>query len=88
MARQIVNLEKLTEAQEALQAAVDLMAEAVAVVTVGNTGEPTKRITIEVGETLHHRIKLDCVNRRVNLTDAVREVVERAWPTEASDKAA
>jgi hypothetical protein len=46
--------------------------------------EPTKRITIEVGETLHHRIKLDCVNRRVNLTDAVREVVEQAWPAKAA----
>lgn len=52
--------------------------------TLNGPPEPTKRITIEVGETLHHRIKLDCVNRRVNLTDAVREVVERAWPAEAT----
>jgi hypothetical protein len=42
MARKIVNLERLAEAQEALQAAVDAMAEALAVVAVDATGEPMK----------------------------------------------
>jgi len=43
---------------------------------------PTKRITIVVSEDTHTRIKLDCVAKRVNMADAIRDVVERAWPAE------
>jgi hypothetical protein len=43
--------------------------------------EYTKRITITVSEELHRKIKLSCVDRGINMTDALREAVERAaWP--------
>ena len=38
--RPIVSMTKLTEANEALHAAVDTLAEALPVVTVGDAGEP------------------------------------------------
>lgn len=42
---------------------------------------PMKRITIAVSDALHRRIKLSCVDRGINMADAVREAVERApWP--------
>ena len=44
----------------------------------------TKRITITVNEELHRKIKLSCVDRRINMADALREAVERApWPMAA-----
>jgi hypothetical protein len=42
--------------------------------------EPMKRITIMVTQGTHTRIKLDCVAKHVNMADAIRNVVERAWP--------
>jgi hypothetical protein len=44
--------------------------------------EPTKRITVEVGQSLHYRIKRSCLDRQINMADAIREVLEHAsWPT-------
>ncbi len=51
-----------------------------------NEGEagPTKRITIIVSDDLHYRIKRSCVDRRINMADAIRDVLEKApWPTAA-----
>jgi hypothetical protein len=43
-----------------------------------------KRITIAVSEELHRRVKLSCVDRGINMADALREAVERApWPMAA-----
>jgi hypothetical protein len=46
--------------------------------------EYTKRITITVSEELHRKIKLSCVDRGINMGDALREAVRRApWPMAA-----
>ena len=46
--------------------------------------EYNKRITITVSEELHRKIKLSCVDRGINMADALREAVERAaWPMAA-----
>jgi len=46
--------------------------------------EYTKRITITVSEELHRKIKLSCVDRGINMADALREAVEGAsWPMAA-----
>jgi hypothetical protein len=42
--------------------------------------EPAKRFTILLPLSLHTRIKVDCAFKRVSMADAVRGVVERAWP--------
>jgi len=39
-----------------------------------------KRITVDVTEDLHTRIKVACAVARVKLSDAVREVLEQRWP--------
>jgi hypothetical protein len=36
-----------------------------------------KRITVDVSEDLHTRIKVGCAAARVKMADAVREVLER-----------
>jgi Ribbon-helix-helix protein, copG family len=42
---------------------------------------PMKRITITVSENLHHKIKRSCVDRRINMADAIREALENTpWP--------
>lgn len=42
---------------------------------------PMKRITITVSEGLHHKIKRSCVDRRINMADAIREALENTpWP--------
>ncbi len=44
------------------------------------TGEPTKRLTVDVPEALHHRIKVQCAMLGVNMADIVRELLEQRFP--------
>jgi hypothetical protein len=46
-----------------------------------------KRLTIDIPESLHTRIKLACVASRRKMADAVRELLEEKWPGDR-DKAA
>lgn len=39
-----------------------------------------KRITVDVSEDLHTRIKVACAAARVKMADAVRETLEQRWP--------
>lgn len=48
--------------------------------------EPMKRLTIDIPESLHTRIKLSCVANRQKMADAVRELLDQRWP--AKDAAA
>lgn len=48
--------------------------------------EPMKRLTIDIPESLHTRIKLSCVANRQKMAEAVRELLEQHWP--AKDAAA
>ena len=40
-------------------------------------GEPMKRLTIDVPESLHTRIKTQCAARRVKMADEIRELLEK-----------
>ncbi len=42
--------------------------------------EPTKRFTVDVSIDLHRRVKIGCVERGVNMTDIVRDLLEREFP--------
>jgi hypothetical protein len=48
---------------------------------------PIKRITVDVSEDLHTRIKVGCAAARVKMADAVREVLERTWPAKEREAA-
>ncbi len=39
-------------------------------------GEPTKRLTVDVPEALHHRIKVQCAIHGVNMADVVRRRIK------------
>jgi hypothetical protein len=42
--------------------------------------ERMKRLTIDVSESLHARIKVDCARRGVKIADEVRVVLEKHFP--------
>jgi hypothetical protein len=42
-----------------------------------------KRLTIDIPESLHTRIKLGCVANRQKMTDAIRALLEQHWPETA-----
>lgn len=43
--------------------------------------ERMKRLTIDVTESLHARIKVDCARRGAKIADEVRDLLERHFPT-------
>jgi hypothetical protein len=45
--------------------------------------EPPKRLTVDIPESLHTRIKLACVANRQKMTDAIRALPEDHWPKTA-----
>lgn len=45
--------------------------------------EPMKRLTIDIPESLHTRIKLGCVAKHQKMADAVRALLEQHWPEAA-----
>jgi len=44
------------------------------------TVEPTKRLTIEMSEDLHRRIKITCAARGTAMADAIRDLLEKEFP--------
>lgn len=42
--------------------------------------ETMKRFTIDVTESLHKRIKMQCVARGAKMADVIREMLEREFP--------
>jgi hypothetical protein len=42
--------------------------------------ERMKRLTIDVSESLHARIKVDCAKRGAKIADEVRELLEKHFP--------
>lgn len=42
--------------------------------------EPMKRLTIDLPESLHRRIKVACANKGVKMADDLRELLERTYP--------
>jgi len=45
---------------------------------------PTKRLTFDLDATLHKRMKLDCASRDVNMTEEIRQLLEKRWPVNPS----
>lgn len=43
---------------------------------------PMKRLTIDIPEPLHARVKSECAKRRVKMADVVREFLENTFPEE------
>jgi hypothetical protein len=41
--------------------------------------EPMKRLTIDVPESLHRRIKMACAEKGVRMADDLRELLERTY---------
>jgi hypothetical protein len=41
---------------------------------------PTKRLTVDVPADLHKRIKVHCANTEQQISDIVRELLEREYP--------
>jgi hypothetical protein len=46
--------------------------------------EPMIRLSVDVPESLHTRIKLDCVAKRRKMAEVLREMMEQRWPAEAA----
>jgi hypothetical protein len=44
------------------------------------TVERMKRLTIDVSESLHARIKVDCAKRGSKIADEVRDLLEKHFP--------
>ncbi len=42
--------------------------------------EPMKRLTIDIPESLHTRIKIECAANHQKMSDAVRVLLEAQWP--------
>jgi hypothetical protein len=66
---------ELEPVSEPVPDAVRFMAEAPA--------EPTKRLTIDIPESLHTRIKLACGANHQKMADAVRALLDEHWPEAA-----
>lgn len=47
------------------------------------SGEPMKRLTIDVPLSLHRRLKLACVKRGHKMTDEIRALLEQHYQAEA-----
>lgn len=43
-------------------------------------GEPTRRFTIDVPESLHRRIKAQCAERGLKMANEVRVLLEKHFP--------
>jgi hypothetical protein len=42
--------------------------------------EPIKRITVDIPASLHQRVKVGCALRQTNISDVLREILEREFP--------
>jgi hypothetical protein len=46
------------------------------------SGEPMKRLTIDIPLSLHQRVKSQCALKGENMADVVRELLEKQFPPE------
>jgi hypothetical protein len=57
--------------------------ESATVVPLAAPIEPMKRFTIDVSESLHKRIKMQCAARGQKMADVIREILEKEFPAES-----
>lgn len=41
---------------------------------------PTKRLTVDIPEDLHRRIKVDCAGKGTQISDAIRDILINEYP--------
>ena len=41
--------------------------------------EPTKRLTVDIPQSLHKRIRLACIERDEVMADAIRNILQKAF---------
>jgi hypothetical protein len=46
----------------------------------GNISEQTKRLTIDLPESLHRRVKIGCAQRGEKMADVIRALLEKEFP--------
>jgi len=46
--------------------------------------EPTKRLTVDIPQSLHKRIRLACIERDEVMADAIRRILQKAFPEAGS----
>jgi hypothetical protein len=51
------------------------------------SGEPTKRLTIDIPLSLHQRVKSRCALKGENMADVVRKLLEKEFPQEHHGRA-
>lgn len=42
--------------------------------------DPTKRLTIDLPESLHRRVKVGCAERGEKMADVIRKLLEKEFP--------
>ena len=42
--------------------------------------EPTKRVCVDLAQSLHSRVKIGCVKDDVSITQLIREYLEKKFP--------
>ena len=42
--------------------------------------EPTKRLTVDIPQSLHKRIRLACIERDEVMADVIRDILQKAFP--------
>lgn len=60
--------------------------DAVKAPVAGAATERRKRLTLDVSEDLHRRIKMSCVGRGELMADVLREILENAFPDKPNAK--
>jgi hypothetical protein len=50
------------------------------------SGEPMKRLTIDIPLSLHQRVKSQCALKGENMADVLRELLDRHFPQEHQAK--
>ena len=73
-------VDEWVEGQEAGERAVD-SEQASPTDGQGNGSQKMKRLTIDVSEDLHRRIKVGCASRGVKMADEIRGLLEREFGT-------
>jgi hypothetical protein len=43
-------------------------------------GEPTKRLTLDVPESLHRRVRIGCAEQGIVLADVIRSFLKKEFP--------
>lgn len=60
--------------------AEDWVGAAPAVVKVDKAEYPTKRLTVDIPENLHRRIKMHCAGKGTQISDIVRDLLAKEFP--------